>query len=171
MQGYHDNAQDKQLLTELSVHSSNDRGFTLVEGLIRFKGRVWAGRNELAQQHVMQAMHSSGIGGHSGFHATYHRIKVLFAWPKMKATIRTFVQQCAVCQQAKVEHVKTPGLLQPLPIPIAPWSVVSMDFIEGLPLSYKHDVILVVVDKFTKYGHFIALSLILSQHCKWLKPL
>jgi hypothetical protein len=85
----------------------------------------------------------------------------------MKEYIRTFIQQCAVCQQAKVEHVKTPGLLQPLPVPSLPWTVVSMDFIEGLPASYKHDVIMVVVDKFTKYSHFIALTLILSQLYKW----
>ena len=76
----------------------------------------------------------------------------------MKDYIRTFIQQCEVCRHAKVEHVKSPGLLQPLPVPSLPWTVISMDFIEGLPSSYKHDVIMVVVDKSTKYGHFIALS-------------
>ena len=67
-----------------------------------------------------------------------------------------------MCQQAKVEHIKSPGLLQPLPVPTVPWDVISMDFIEGLPLSYKHDVILVLVDKFSKYGHFIPLSHLFS---------
>lgn len=33
-----------------------------------------------------------------------------------------------------------------------------MDFIDGLPLSKEHSVIHVVMDRFTKYGHFIALS-------------
>ena len=32
-----------------------------------------------------------------------------------------------------------------------------MDFIEGLPMSSNHNVILVVVDKFTKYAHFLPL--------------
>jgi hypothetical protein len=49
-------------------------------------------------------------------------------------------------------------LLEPLPVPDKPWTMVSMDFIEGLPLSNKHDVILVVIDKLTKYAHFMALS-------------
>jgi hypothetical protein len=35
---------------------------------------------------------------------------------------------------------------------------VSLDFIEGLPKSKSFDSILMVIDKFSKYGHFIPLS-------------
>jgi len=57
-----------------------------------------------------------------------------------------------------VEHCKIPGLLQPLHVPDSTWSVVSLDFIEGLPKSRKWNAILVVVDKFSKYAHFVPLS-------------
>lgn len=45
-----------------------------------------------------------------------------------------------------------------MPIPQQPWAVVSLDFIEGLPLSSGFNVILVVVDKFSKYAHFLPLK-------------
>lgn len=75
------------------------------------------GTNELAQRHILQALHSSALGGHSGIHATYHRVKSLFAWPQMKEAVMAYVQACQICQQAKSEHVKLQGLLQPLPVP------------------------------------------------------
>jgi hypothetical protein len=49
-------------------------------------------------------------------------------------------------------------LLAPLPIPEGAWQVVSLDFIEGLSLSGQANCILVVVDKFSKYDHFLALK-------------
>jgi len=45
------------------------------------------------------------------------------------------VAECLVCQQNKVEAIKTLGLLQPLSIPSQHWEEVSMDFIIGLPKS------------------------------------
>ena len=49
-------------------------------------------------------------------------------------------------------------MLQPLSIPNQRWEEVSMDFIIGLPKSEGKSVIMVVVDRLTKYVHFCALS-------------
>jgi len=63
-----------------------------------------------------------------------------------------------VFQQNKVEIVKTLDLLQPLAIPGQCWKEVSMDFITRLPNSEGKSVIMVIVDRLTKYAHFCALS-------------
>jgi transposase InsO family protein len=81
-----------------------------------------------------------------------------FYWPNMKQYITDKVVACPTCQISKSEKVAYPGLLHPLPIPTQKWTDISMDFVEGLPKSRGKDVILVVVDRLTKYAHFIPLS-------------
>ena len=45
-----------------------------------------------------------------------------------------------------------------MPIPSPIWKDISIDFIEGLPKSRGKDTILVVVDRLSKYAHFLPLS-------------
>lgn len=156
--GYDDDPTAKRLLVELAIHPDTESTYTLQEGVLRYKGRVYVGTNKLAQQHILQALHASGLGGHSGSTATYQQVKNLFAWPQLKQTVDDFVRQCSVCQQAKSEHTKLPGLLEPLQAPTEAWQLITMDFIEGLPKSNGFDSILVVVDKFSKYSHFLPLK-------------
>jgi hypothetical protein len=158
IEGYQQDTQAKQLLTELSLCPQNDKGYSLVDGILKHKGRIWLGNNNEAHQAILLALHSSGLGGHSGITATYNKVKALFSWPNMKQTVKDYVTGCQVCKQAKPEHCRLPGLLQPLPVPSQSWHTVSLDFIEGLPKSKTFTTILVVVDKFSKYAHFIPIA-------------
>jgi hypothetical protein len=85
------------------------------------------------------------------------RLKQCFAWLGMKSVVHQFIRACSVCQQSKPDRAKSPGLLQPLPIPSSAWQVVSFDFVEGLPMSATYNCVLVMVDLLTKYAHFIPL--------------
>ena len=63
-----------------------------------------------------------------------------------------------MCQRNKYQTLSLAGLLQPLPVPIAIWTDLTIGFIEGLPKARGVDTILVVVDRLTKYAYFLALS-------------
>lgn len=148
--------QDK--LTQLALKPEADSDFQLKDGVLRYQNRIWIGNDKDTQISIIRALHDSAVGGHSGFYATYNRVKRLFAWKGLKELVKQFVRECVICQQAKTERISPAGLLQPLPIPKRPWAVISLDFIEGMPKSGGHDVILVVVDKFSKYAHFVPLT-------------
>jgi hypothetical protein len=146
------------LLTQLSMDGSSRPPFQLRNGVILYKDRVWLGSNSALHSQVISTLHNSPVGGHSGAPATYQKLKKLFYWPGMRSAVLKYVQACSICAQAKPDRSAYPGLLQPLPVPKASWEVISLDFVEGLPLSDAANAILVVVDKFSKFAHFIPLK-------------
>jgi len=155
--GYQKDDQAASIIAKLMLDDQAVPNFALHNGLLKYKGRIWIGNNNSLQQKLLSACHSSAIGGHSGIPVTYLRIKKLSAWKGIKSAVRDFVKSCTICQQAKPNRTKLPGLLQPLPVPSTAWQVISMDFVEGLPKSGSADCVLVVVDYFTKYAHFLPL--------------
>ncbi|XP_073225787.1 uncharacterized protein [Cicer arietinum] len=69
-----------------------------------------------------------------------------------------FCESLYTCQRQKYVVTTPSGLLQPLPIPVLVWSEISMDFITCFPKSNGFEAILVVVDRLSKYSHFIPLK-------------
>jgi hypothetical protein len=128
--------------------------YSLNHGILRHKGRILVGADPELQQRIISAFHDSPQGGHSGFPVTYRRLLSLFSWSGMKRMTREYVHCCHVCQQAKPERLPPAGLLQPLPVPSG---LATMDFIDGLLVSNGFNCIFMIVDKFTKYSHFVPL--------------
>lgn len=145
-------------MTKLSVDSTAVPHYTLANGILRYKSKVLVGNNGPLRLQLLENFHKLALGGHSGERATFQRLKLVFFWPGMHQQVKEFVKACPVCQKNKAEHIPYPGLLQPLPVVDLAWTHISMDFVEGLPKSHGKDVILVVVDRFTKYSHFLTLS-------------
>ena len=46
----------------------------------------------------------------------------------------------------------------PLPIPKESWDLITMDFVDGLTQSGQYNCLLVVVDKRTRFAHFLPLA-------------
>ncbi|GJP51416.1 hypothetical protein CLOM_g10581 [Closterium sp. NIES-68] len=105
---------------------------------------------------VYKPGHKAHALRHFGSNKTLIGIAKHYYWPNLAEDVQIFVTSCDACQRMKRSKQKKAGLLQPLPVPEQSWQVVSMDFITGLPPTTRsHDAILVVIDKFSKMGHFI----------------
>jgi hypothetical protein len=155
---YHQDEKCTQLLQELAVKPDSHPHYKLQANILRYKNRIVIGKTTDLKEKIFQSFHSSSFGGHSGSRVTYHRMKHLFYWPHMKQYIADKIAICPICQISKTERVHYPGLLDPLNIPTTKWSELSMDFVEGLPKSKGKNVILVIVDRLTKYAHFFVLA-------------
>jgi hypothetical protein len=148
----------KTLVQKFILPPKPQSDYTMHARVFKYKGRLVIGQDQTLQTKLLSALHKSAIEGHSGIRATYQRIKKLFYWPGLKKAVESFVSQCSTCQRSKHENCKYPRLLDPLPRPNMAWSHITINFIEALPKSQGNEVILVAVDKFTKYAHFISLS-------------
>jgi len=99
-----------------------------------------------------------------GIAKTLARLQANFWWEGMRNDVKKFIMECSICQQMKYETKRTPGLLQPLPIPTAIWEDLSLDFITGLPPSHNFTAILVVVNRFPKGVHLASLHPNFTAH-------
>jgi hypothetical protein len=149
--------KSSHLIQQLKNKAQAPPGYSWLQDELRYKGRLYLIKHSKLKSTVLSELHATPTAGHSGFTKTYDRVKRSFFWDGMKQDIRQFVAECEVCQRNKGETVKSPGTLQPLPIPPDIWKDISMDFITGLPKSGNKSVIMVVVDRLSKYAHFCAL--------------
>ncbi|KAJ0668240.1 putative nucleotidyltransferase, Ribonuclease H [Helianthus annuus] len=154
----------KEVLTDPYYHSLPDSLSQKVQLQVLKRDGVWFRGTVILLSpssslilKVLNHCHSSPEGGHFGFHKTLARVKQSFWWSGLKLRVKQFLQSCHTCQRFKSESMRPAGLLQPLPIPHQIWEDISMDFVEGLPSSNGFTTIMVVVDRLSKYAHFIPI--------------
>jgi hypothetical protein len=157
-QQYVEDVELQQLLDKWLKHELDTRRYSFRDGLLLYKHKILLGKSPQLKNQVLHYVHSDPIVGHSGYDRTLQQAKRDFYWQGMRKEIKRFIRECDTCQQAKYENTSPAGLLQPLPIPTRVWTDLSMDFVEGHPLSQGHSVILVVVDRLSEGSHFISLS-------------
>jgi hypothetical protein len=66
LNSYTTDSTAQEILTRLAVNNLDQEGFSLDNGLIRYKDKVWIGNNSALQTKLISASHSSVLGGHSG---------------------------------------------------------------------------------------------------------
>ena len=81
------------------------------DGILRFQNRVVVPKDEEPKKEILEESHRSRYTVHPCSGKMYQDLKSLYWWDNMKAEIAQFVQRCLTCQQVKIEHKKSSGLL------------------------------------------------------------
>jgi hypothetical protein len=129
--------------------------WTVVDELVLFQQRIYIPAHFPFLPAILASVHDDN---HEGIQRTLHRLNWDFHVPTTMKIVQDYVRACVVCQKNKTKFLHPGGLLQPLPVPSAVWQHMSMDFVEGLPKVAGKSVILTVVDRLSKYAHFIPLG-------------
>ncbi|KAF0933383.1 hypothetical protein E2562_018003 [Oryza meyeriana var. granulata] len=84
------------------------------------------------------------------------KVQAIHDWPQLRSAraVRGFLGLAGYYRK----FLHPAGLLLPLLILTAVWTDVGLDFVEALPRVRGKSVILTVVDRFSKYCHFIPLA-------------
>ena len=116
---------------------------------------------EKDQRKVISDHHDGPLLEHPGRDKTIELIQQRYQFLNMKKAVEKYIRQCITCVQNKSTRYKPYSEQQQIEALQQVWQEITMDFIVKLPLSkdtitnIKYDNILVVVDRLTKYVHFI----------------
>jgi transposase InsO family protein len=131
--------------------------YRLDDEILLFQDKILVPDNNDLKREILKLYHDSPLVGHPGQQRTLELVSRYYTWPGKKGWIKAYVKSCDTCQ--RMRRAKTPALpLKPLEVPPSPFHTISYDFITGFPKSKGMDAILVVIDSFTKFGHFIPTS-------------
>nr|GEZ56092.1 hypothetical protein [Tanacetum cinerariifolium] len=151
-------ASIQTLLHSLQAGQMAKKRYTWSNGQLLRKNKLVISKDKELRRELMAHFHGSSVGGHSGVKVTTYIMSSMLYWKGMRKDIKKFFHGCIHCQRNKPDLAAYPGLLQPLPIPNKTWESISMDFSKALPRSQGYTIIFVVVDRLTKYAHFMSLS-------------
>ena len=117
--------------------------------MILYKGRL-AVPLGILRTRAIDEIHSSIARAHPGQTKTRRLVAEQFWWPGLAGDVDRFVHNCLKCRRAKVPRDKTPGLLQPLPIPSRRWRNLALDFKKMPEDRHGYNNCLVIIDRLSK---------------------
>nr|GEU42440.1 putative reverse transcriptase domain-containing protein [Tanacetum cinerariifolium] len=124
----------------------------------RVKPKRVRAMNMTLQTLIMDEANKSKYFVHPGEDKIYYDLRDRYWWPRIKKDIAVYVSKCLTCLKVKAEHQRPSGLLQQPDIPKWKWEGIAIDFVTKLPrTSSGHDTIWVIVDRLTKFAHFLPM--------------
>lgn len=105
---------------------------------------------------LLHEFHATPGGSHTGALRTYIHLAAFVYWPGMIRWLSVLWPN-GHWSEEQIRDQVTHGVVEPTFDSNKVWEDISMDFITGLLRSGGLNCILVVVDRFSKYGHFLGL--------------
>ncbi|QRW20745.1 Retrotransposable element Tf2 protein [Rhizoctonia solani] len=133
------------------------RDYDWEENLLWYQGKLVVPDTEALKEHLLREFHNSPLAGHPGQQQTLELLSCTYWWPGMKSSAKEWVECCPTCQANQQAHAPV-ITLKPLEVPPFPFHTISYDFITGFPKSEGFDTILVIIDSFSKFRHFISTT-------------
>ncbi|KAF8697061.1 hypothetical protein AX14_001485 [Amanita brunnescens Koide BX004] len=103
------------------------------------------------------------MAGHPSISKTLELITREFWWLNMKKDVENYIKGCHTCQTVKLDCRPKAVPLQPNEIPSEPWEIISVDLIGPLMPSKGKDMILVIVDQFSKKAYFLPTNTMITS--------
>ncbi|GKB18995.1 putative reverse transcriptase domain-containing protein [Tanacetum coccineum] len=128
------------------------------DGTLYYLDRIWVPLKGDVRTLIMNEAHKSKYYIHPGADKMYYDLKDRYWWPGMKKDIAEYVGKCLTCLKVKAKDQRLFSLLQQPEIPVWKWEGIAMAFVTKLPrTSSGHDTIWVIVDRLTKFAHFLPM--------------
>lgn len=103
---------------------------------------------------ILKRCHDDPLSAHGGRHKTIDRVSRDYYWPKMYASITSYVRNCTTCSAMKTSNVVQRAPMGERENTDRPWQALYVDFVGPFPRSKGGFVYLfVVVDAFSKFVH------------------
>jgi hypothetical protein len=123
------NHQDPDLEGYRQKARKGDPTFTMLQDkYVLHQGRLIVSATDNLRTRVIREVHDPITSAHPGRNKTKALVAQRYWWPGLPGTVDQYLANCQICLTAKKPRSKTPGLLQPLPVPDRTWYDIVVDF-------------------------------------------
>jgi hypothetical protein len=99
---YTGDSKCKELEEQLHIQADSVTHFSMTNGMIRYKGKLYIGGTADLRHSLIASFHCSALGGHTGDRVTYTNSSHYFHWPGMKGEVTNFVKNCQYVRKTKL---------------------------------------------------------------------
>ena len=127
------------------------------DGFMYHKGSLYLPNVKELRRDIIKTCHDSITSGHPGKKGTIELVSRYYWWPSMAGFITKYVKGCDRCQRYPKDRHSTAPII-PHDIPEGPWQLIGVDLIGPLSMSRGKDMILNIVDHYTKQIHLFPVT-------------